>query len=139
MKKSSIAVVFLVIIAPMSGCMTSQLSKSPANGSESNPSTGDGEITAEVVSEAPPNATVVAYTDSRVQANKYIKKAVRKAVNKSGRSVVTVPESKVEKMKEDRARLPGYFPKDRNSSNYPSGYYIEFNQTVVHVEFAILT
>ena len=132
MVRFCVAVLAIVVLILTAGCTTVLPDDDAAA------VTGDGEIAAEVVTEAPPNATVVAYADSRVQANSYLRKAVRRAVNKSGRAVVTVPKIEVEKMKEDRARLPGYFPKNSSSSEYESGYYIEYNQTVVHVEFAIL-
>jgi len=137
-KKSAIAVVVLAVAVSASGCLTGQPTASPLDGSESNASTGDGEITAEVVSEPPPNATVVDFSDDRVQANSYLQEAVREAVNESGRAVVTVPKSEVGKMKADRERLPGYFPEEGSSSEYESGYYVAYDETVVHVAFAIL-
>ncbi|WP_135828112.1 hypothetical protein [Halorussus halobius] len=137
-KKSAIAVVVLAVAVSGSGCLTGQPTASPLDGGESSASTGDGEITAEVVSDAPPNATVVDFGDDRVRANSYLREAVREAVNESGRAVVTVPKSEVGKMKADRERLSGYFPDDDSSGEYESGYYVEYDGTVVRVEFAVL-
>lgn len=91
---------------------------------------------AQVVSKAPPNATVVHYSNDSVQTNQYLRKVVRKAVNESGEGVVTVPEKDVKRTKSDLRDLPVYTPPE--SSDYEWGCYIRYDQTVVRVEFGVL-
>lgn len=130
--------VLILVVVAISGCVANVVNESSTNDSSNHASTGDGEITAEIVSDVPPNATVVKYSDQRVQENDYLQRAIRKAVEESGRAVIIVPENKVGKMKHDREQLPGYVPEEGSSNGYSSGYYFEYNQTVVRVEFAIL-
>jgi hypothetical protein len=126
--------IVLLVAISASGCITSIQDGSPT----SHDDTGDGEFVALTSSDSPPNATVVDYSDERIQANKYLTEVVRKAVDNSGKGVVAVPEEKVKETKRDLQKIPRYTVNESNSTNYDWGYYIRYKQTVVRVQFAVL-
>ncbi|WP_132058859.1 hypothetical protein [Halorussus amylolyticus] len=134
MNRIPIAALAVVVALSVAGCTTG-LQDEPDTTSEV--STGDGQFTAEVVPEAPPNATAVNYSDDRVQANEYLRTAVSEAVNGSGSAVVTVPARNVEETKADIGSLPLY-TLEEVSGEYDWGHYVEYEGTAVRVVFAVL-
>lgn len=131
MKRSGVALAVLVVLA---GC-SSVLQDGPDTSIDD---TGDGQFTADVVPESPPNATVVNYSDERVQANEYLREVVREAVNESADGYVGVPDADVEETKTDLEALPLYTIEESEESDYHWGYYVRYEGTVVRVVFAVL-
>ncbi|NEU58952.1 hypothetical protein [Halorussus sp. MSC15.2] len=123
---SLLALTFLLVTA---GC---------AGSVGSSPAGGEGEFHAVVVEEAPPNATVLASDDPRVEANEYLRRAVRRAAANGSDSVVTVPEADVERTKDDVAALPTYTLNQSSSAEHRWGHYVRHDGTVVNVQFVVL-
>lgn len=132
MNRAIMAVILMVFSVLLGGCLAGFSGSSETAG-------GEGSLTAIETSEAPPNATVVNYSDDRVAENKYLQKAVRKVVDDdSDKVVVTVPEDDVEQIKKDLQSLPFYDARQATTDRHQPGYYVEYMEGVVRVKFVIL-
>lgn len=137
MTRRNVALVALVVITFTVGCTTIQDGTTEPTQTNLYDDTGDGELIAVPVSDAPPNGTVVNYSDERIR-NEYLRKAVRRAANRSQKVVVAVPERDVNETKQDLDELPLYSINESSSSDYDWGYYVRYERTVVRVQFAVL-
>ncbi|WP_151139804.1 MULTISPECIES: hypothetical protein [Haloferax] len=97
--------------------------------------TTTGHLNGMEVTTLPPDATVVTASDGRIADVEAIQSVVRQATERDG-EIVTVEISgrEADRAIDQLEKLPYY---DSNSSNYRSGWYIEYQNQVVVVEYAV--
>lgn len=128
----------LLLLMTLSGCLGWVPSSGYPDGG-----TGDGVIEVEIVTEAPPNATVYDYTQSGIADAKPVNVSLSRVLtsNESSATVI-VPEDDVESVQDHLSDYDYYTPyrEDDGKVDYEwdTGYYVQRGEVIVRFEFVIL-
>jgi hypothetical protein len=97
--------------------------------------TTTGHLNGVEVTTLPQDATVVTASDDRIADVEAIQSVVRQATERDGEiATVEISGREADRAIDQLEKLPYY---DSNSSNYRSGWYIEYQNEVAVVEYAV--